>query len=88
MIQRRVFATALPTFAAAVAAAALLPSLALAQAPPWPTKQSIRIISPYAPGGTTDVLARLLAQPLQQKLASFGVARGIPDFRQDSHREQ
>ncbi|MEB0056052.1 MULTISPECIES: tripartite tricarboxylate transporter substrate binding protein [unclassified Variovorax] len=68
MIQRRVFATALPTFAAAVAAAALLPSLALAQAPPWPTKQSIRIISPYAPGGTTDVLARLLAQPLQQKL--------------------
>jgi tripartite-type tricarboxylate transporter receptor subunit TctC len=67
MIQRRIFNTALPFFAAA-AAAALLPAVALAQAPAWPTKQSIRIISPYAPGGTTDVLARLLAQPLQQKL--------------------
>ena len=64
MIQRRTFAAVLPLFATA----ALLPSLALAQAQTWPTKQPIRIISPYAPGGTTDVLARLLAQPLQQKL--------------------
>jgi tripartite-type tricarboxylate transporter receptor subunit TctC len=34
----------------------------------WPTKQPIRIISPYAPGGTTDVLARMLGQRLQEKL--------------------
>ncbi len=64
MIQRRTLTTVLPL----LAAAALLPGLAFAQAAAWPTKQSIRIISPYAPGGTTDVLARLLAQPLQQKL--------------------
>lgn len=64
MIQRRTLATVLACFATT----ALVPSLALAQAPAWPAKQSIRIISPYAPGGTTDVLARLLAQPLQQKL--------------------
>jgi tripartite-type tricarboxylate transporter receptor subunit TctC len=64
MMQRRALATVLAFFAAT----ALVPSLTLAQAPAWPAKQSIRIISPYAPGGTTDVLARLLAQPLQQKL--------------------
>lgn len=39
-----------------------------AQAQAWPTKQPIRIISPYAPGGTTDVMARLLGQRLQEKL--------------------
>jgi tripartite-type tricarboxylate transporter receptor subunit TctC len=63
-MQRRTLSTVLTVFAAT----ALMPNLTQAQAPAWPTKQSIRIISPYAPGGTTDVLARLLAQPLQQKL--------------------
>jgi tripartite-type tricarboxylate transporter receptor subunit TctC len=53
-------------FVPALLAAALLPAVALAQA--WPAKQPIKIISPYAPGGTTDVMARLLAIPLQQKL--------------------
>jgi tripartite-type tricarboxylate transporter receptor subunit TctC len=33
----------------------------------WPAKQPIRIISPYAPGGTTDVMGRLLGQKLQEK---------------------
>ncbi len=60
MIQRRHFTPLL-------LAAALAPAFALAQAA-WPTKQPIRIISPYAPGGTTDVLARMLAPILQQKL--------------------
>jgi tripartite-type tricarboxylate transporter receptor subunit TctC len=48
-------------------AAAFAPAFAFAQAA-WPTKQNIRIISPYAPGGTTDVLARMLAPTLQAKL--------------------
>jgi len=64
MMQRRSLAPVLAFFAAT----AFMPSLTLAQTPAWPAKQSIRIISPYEPGGTTDVLARLLAQPLQQKL--------------------
>ena len=42
------------------------PALVLAQA--WPTRQPIKIVSPYAPGGTTDVLARMLAPSLQQQL--------------------
>jgi tripartite-type tricarboxylate transporter receptor subunit TctC len=33
----------------------------------WP-KQPIRIIAPFAPGGNTDVVARVIAQRLQQEL--------------------
>ncbi len=59
MIQRRYLVPVL-------FAAALAPALVLAQA--WPAKQPIKIVSPYAPGGTTDLLARMLALSLQQKL--------------------
>ena len=33
----------------------------------WPSRP-ITLVSPYAPGGTTDVLGRMLAQKLQEKL--------------------
>lgn len=38
-----------------------------AYAQEWPAKQPIKIVSPYAPGGATDVLARLLGQKLTEK---------------------
>ena len=57
------------TRALLLSACVLSPLAALAQA--WPAKQPIRIISPYAPGGTTDVLARMIGPKLQEKLGQI-----------------
>jgi tripartite-type tricarboxylate transporter receptor subunit TctC len=45
---------------------ALLPAAAQAQA--WPTKQPIRLVAVFPPGGSVDQVARLLAPVLQQRL--------------------
>ena len=48
-------------------ATSLMVSGALAQAPGYPAR-SIRVVVPFAPGGSTDVLARTVAQPLAESL--------------------
>jgi tripartite-type tricarboxylate transporter receptor subunit TctC len=53
---------------AAWACAALLPAVALAQVPAaYPTKP-VRLIVPFSPGGTNDLLARMIATHLTQTL--------------------
>jgi tripartite-type tricarboxylate transporter receptor subunit TctC len=60
------FRTAMLVVFVIAMAAGLSPVIALAQE--WPQRQVIKLISPYQPGGTTDLLARLLAPKLQEKL--------------------
>ena len=52
--------------ATALGIAALSPLHALAQA--WPTKQPIKLVAVFPPGGSVDQVARILAQPLQAQL--------------------
>ncbi|MEY3794107.1 MAG: hypothetical protein RLZZ521_1435 [Pseudomonadota bacterium] len=42
------------------------PILAFAQA--WPTRQPIRLVAVFPPGGSVDQVARIIAQPLSQQL--------------------
>ena len=60
----------------AVLAAALLPGVAIA-ADPYPTKP-IRVVVPYAAGGTTDQLARMLQPALSESLGQSLVIDNKP----------
>ena len=52
----------------AIAATLLLATAQCAQAQAWPTKQAIKLVAVFPPGGSVDQVARLLAQPLSQQI--------------------
>jgi tripartite-type tricarboxylate transporter receptor subunit TctC len=52
----------------AIAATLLLATAQCAQAQAWPTKQAIKLVAVFPPGGSVDQVARLLAQSLSQQI--------------------
>ena len=63
-MQRRTFKTAIGL--ALTLAALSVPQLATAQA--WPTKQPIKMVAVFPPGGSVDQVARILAQQLSTQI--------------------
>ena len=71
-------------FHAGAAALALLVSPALtllttsAHAQDWPAGKPIRIVVPYTPGGSSDIIARAISQPLSEALKTTVVVENKP----------
>src|SRR6266480_7406673 len=61
----------------ALALSALLLAPAAAAAQDWPTK-TVRIVVPFGPGSTPDMVGRLIADHMQQKLGQPFVIENRP----------
>jgi tripartite-type tricarboxylate transporter receptor subunit TctC len=62
--------------ALALMAALMIPLIAHAQA--WPTRQPIKFVIPYPPGGASDVTARILGVKLSESLGQAVVIENRP----------
>ena len=60
------------------AAALLLTSAVAAQAQGWQPDKPIRIVVPYPPGGSSDIIARAISQPLSEALKQTVIVDNKP----------
>ena len=65
------------TLAAAALAALALGAPPLAQAQAWPEK-TVRIVTPFGPGGGTDIFARIIAQRLSETMGQQFIVENRP----------
>jgi tripartite-type tricarboxylate transporter receptor subunit TctC len=62
---------------AGIAAGGLLPLGAHAQSPAWPRGKPISLLVGYPPGGSVDLVARIVAEPLAKRLGTPVVVENI-----------
>jgi tripartite-type tricarboxylate transporter receptor subunit TctC len=63
---------------AAALAAGLLPSARAQPVPPWPAARPVRVVVAFTAGGTTDILARQVAQQLNDRFRQQFVVDNRP----------
>ena len=61
---------------AALAAVASCIALVSSAADTWPAR-TVKIVVPFAPGGSTDIIARLISQPLSKELGQSVIVENI-----------
>jgi tripartite-type tricarboxylate transporter receptor subunit TctC len=54
------------------------PAVAQAQTPPWPQAGPIRFIVPFAAGGTTDIIARIIGAEMARRLGQTVIVENRP----------
>lgn len=62
---------------AGLATAAALPLAARAQPPLWPTGKPITLLVGYPPGGSVDLVARIVAEPLGKRLGTTVIVENV-----------
>jgi tripartite-type tricarboxylate transporter receptor subunit TctC len=61
-----------------LASAAELPFAGALHAQPWSTDQTIKVMVPFPPGGSTDIIGRMVAEHLQKQLGNTVIVENLP----------